>query len=294
MITNNLRTSGQYFGKLHRQICVSPGLLIVESSIQPKTKLPIHSHENAYFNFVCAGGFEENVGGWRSELRPNVLTFHPAYQPHCQTIGEAEVRWLNIELSKQFMERFARPMGSGQTCRVESPNTVLIVNRMASELGCPDELSQLVLSGLIFELCGNFFRESRAKSRRPLAYCAKEIIDSRLTETIGLQELAKELETTESRLATEFRAQFKQTIGDYIRNSRIAIATRLMADADRSLANISLELGFFDQSHFSRSFKRVMGTTPNAFRKQIAVSCYSGSKPIIESDVKKQNYAGRN
>jgi AraC-like DNA-binding protein len=38
-----------------------------------------------------------------------------------------------------------------------------------------------------------------------------------------------------------------------------------MLDPEASLAEISIELGFADQSHFSRAFRSITGTTPAAF-----------------------------
>jgi AraC-like DNA-binding protein len=36
-----------------------------------------------------------------------------------------------------------------------------------------------------------------------------------------------------------------------------------------SIAEVSVALGFADQSHFTRAFRRVAGITPMAFRSQL-------------------------
>lgn len=42
----------------------------------------------------------------------------------------------------------------------------------------------------------------------------------------------------------------------------------LLKTTDRSIAQISDDLGFTDISVFSRQFKQIVGTSPSAFRKE--------------------------
>jgi AraC family transcriptional regulator len=50
---------------------------------------------------------------------------------------------------------------------------------------------------------------------------------------------------------------------------RIREACERMLDPERSLADISCEVGFADQSHFTRAFHAIAGTSPGAFRAQL-------------------------
>ena len=49
---------------------------------------------------------------------------------------------------------------------------------------------------------------------------------------------------------------------------RIHTAARLLAETSRPVSAIAREVGFYDQSALTRYFKRIMGVTPTAFRKQ--------------------------
>jgi transcriptional regulator GlxA family with amidase domain len=68
-----------------------------------------------------------------------------------------------------------------------------------------------------------------------------------------------------------FARAFKQTIGvsphRYLVQQRVERAAQLLGATDRSLSEIAAEVGFADQSHFSKNFNRVTGSTPNAFRR---------------------------
>lgn len=46
-------------------------------------------------------------------------------------------------------------------------------------------------------------------------------------------------------------------------------AARLDLDAEVDLVRLALELGYFDQAHFTRDFKAVLGETPAAYRRRM-------------------------
>jgi AraC family transcriptional regulator len=51
---------------------------------------------------------------------------------------------------------------------------------------------------------------------------------------------------------------------------RISLARKLLASPNIDLALIALECGFADQSHFTMTFKRIVGATPHEYRRLIA------------------------
>jgi AraC-like DNA-binding protein len=69
-----------------------------------------------------------------------------------------------------------------------------------------------------------------------------------------------------SHLATAFRRAFGCTVGEVKRQRRMARAINLLA-RDTPLAEIAAACGFADQSHFTREFRRAVGTTPANFRR---------------------------
>jgi AraC family transcriptional regulator len=70
-------------------------------------------------------------------------------------------------------------------------------------------------------------------------------------------------------LATAFRQHYRTTVGDYIRTLRIDFACREMLRSDRPLAEIAMEAGFADQSHFSKAFKRIVGVPPSEYHLDV-------------------------
>ena len=54
----------------------------------------------------------------------------------------------------------------------------------------------------------------------------------------------------------------------YLNQHRIQRAQALLAKTDRSIADISLDTGFCDQSYFGAVFRRLAGITPAAYRRR--------------------------
>src|SRR5256885_155059 len=69
-------------------------------------------------------------------------------------------------------------------------------------------------------------------------------------------------------LARAFRAHYGLSVGEYGRRLRLAGAAAELAGSETPLAEIAANAGFADQSHFTRVFRRHVGTTPARYRAQ--------------------------
>ena len=95
-----------------------------------------------------------------------------------------------------------------------------------------------------------------------------EHVERRLAEKIELADLASIARLSEC----HFSRAFKQSLGlpphRYLMMRRIASAAELIKTTDRPLTQISLEVGFSDQSHFTRVFGDITGETPRSYRRR--------------------------
>lgn len=71
---------------------------------------------------------------------------------------------------------------------------------------------------------------------------------------------------------SHFMSFFKQVTGlsfmKYLNHYRVERAQALLTNTDESMASISQEVGFCDQSYFGTVFRKVVGTTPAAYRRR--------------------------
>lgn len=95
---------------------------------------------------------------------------------------------------------------------------------------------------------------------------AKELIASNLTSDQTLGEVAGECRLSATHFARAFKVSTGATPHAWLQARRVERARDLLA-TDLSLAEIALDCGFADQSHFTRVFSRIAGNTPGSWRR---------------------------
>jgi len=97
---------------------------------------------------------------------------------------------------------------------------------------------------------------------------ARDLLHARFAGSPSLDEIAAAVGVHPAHLARVFRQQYGCTMGDYLRRLRVEFACRHMAAGDTPLVGIALAAGFADQSHFTKTFKSLVGMTPAEFQRQ--------------------------
>jgi len=95
---------------------------------------------------------------------------------------------------------------------------------------------------------------------------AIEYIEDHLDSEIALEDLAATVHLSAYHFARLFKASTGLPPHQYVIARRIERAKQLLRDDDLSLAQVAARVGFWDQGHFTRHFKRLVGVTPKHFR----------------------------
>jgi len=96
---------------------------------------------------------------------------------------------------------------------------------------------------------------------------AIDYINGNYDQQIALADIAKQVHLSVSRLAHLFKEQMGITLIDYLTNVRITHAKRLLLTTEHSCTTICFEVGYNNQSYFTRTFKEISGMTPRQFRQ---------------------------
>lgn len=249
------------------------GFILTETSYTPNQKLPKHYHEHANFIIVLRGTFTERFGRRTRWCAPASVIFRPPEELHADHFHNAGGRCLTIEVSARWLER-AREHSVILQDSAYFQNGLLttISARLYGEFCRMDSISPLAIEGLTLEMIAE---ASRISTRRPgptfarRIERAREIIHAHFSDNLTLSLIAEAIGAHPVYLAREFRHRHNCTVGEYIRHLRIQFACREMANSDATIAEIASASGFYDQSHFSRTFKRLTGITPTEYRKKI-------------------------
>lgn len=96
-----------------------------------------------------------------------------------------------------------------------------------------------------------------------------EYIESNLHRQITLAELAGVASLSIFHFNRMFKVYFGMTPLRYLAQRRVDASKRMLVLSREPLAHIAYACGFASQSHFNTVFKRVTGTTPDAYRRMI-------------------------
>jgi AraC family transcriptional regulator len=156
-----------------------------------------------------------------------------------------------------------------QTVIQNSAGLNQLTTRLYREFYEMDEFSALTVEGLMLEIIAEFLRNAVKSSTNSIPkwlLLARDFINEEFHNELTIEIIAKTVEVHPTHLAREFRRYFQTTIGDFIRQRRIEFACRMIVNSNMPLSEISLEAGFYDQSHFTRIFRKATNLTPAAYR----------------------------
>ncbi len=105
-----------------------------------------------------------------------------------------------------------------------------------------------------------------ARSSTAAVARARAMLDDRLAETVGLDELAAHARTDKFHLCRAFREQVGLPPHAYVTHRRISLAQDLLARGIAQ-AEVAARVGLYDQSLLHRHFKRILGVTPGEFAR---------------------------
>ena len=123
---------------------------------------------------------------------------------------------------------------------------------------------------MVFDYTERVERLHLGKNPSKLAAEVSNYVRHHLSESITVDEIAKFLYRSRSRLSTDFKKETGENLSDFILKQKIEEAKKLLRYSDKTLATISFYLGFSSQSHFSRTFHKFTGLNPGEYREKHA------------------------
>ncbi|MEC0228292.1 response regulator [Paenibacillus alba] len=97
----------------------------------------------------------------------------------------------------------------------------------------------------------------------------KQYIRKYAHEDLSLERIAAIVNRNPFYVSKLFKEHFGMNYIDYLTEFRIETAKQLMQESDKSLKEITYEVGYHDPNYFSRVFKKLVGHSPTDYRKML-------------------------
>lgn len=110
----------------------------------------------------------------------------------------------------------------------------------------------------------------RAKLTKQQLARVVDYIHAYLHEPITLEQLASVSGLSRYYFARQFKAATGLAPHEYLTRCRVESAKNHLQTTDASIAETAVKVGFCDQSHLTRHFKRILGVTPSYFQRRLA------------------------
>lgn len=276
---------GQFFGKVSQRWAADS--VMVNRLVHTQARaLPSHAHQAGFVSLMLEGEYHETAGLTHFGYQPFSCIYHPPGMDHRDEVGKAGVTLLTLEfkpelfVSMDFAAVNLRPIIdlSGRRPAWELMDLYQhISSHPANALDIESRAVELAFS--IVKFSARMPRDLRSLQR------AREYIHAHFAENLTLAQVAHAAGVHPVYLGQVFRQEFGETLGEYLNRIRVRVAAGLLANSDLALSAVALDLGFYDQSHFTRIFRQITGATPGMFRGEYAKDKSSDRRPHQQHEI---------
>lgn len=230
--------------------------------------------EQGIQQFHCRREVQRSVPGKVFTLEPGEIHDGYAVAPEGFTYSMLylDPQWMERELRALFEDAPARCQPGFARTLSEDPQLISAIGRAFEVLQQPELriVRQSALDALLGQMTAQLHWRTRQAidPRLPLAaQRARDYLHDHLDQDIGLDDLATISGVDRYRLTRAFKMAFGLAPHAYLVQLRLARARHLLARGATPAA-VAVALGFADQSHLGRWFRRAYGLTPAHYRKR--------------------------
>lgn len=277
---------------IYEKIFVSHNYSFITRKLQlASNAAKIHSHRNFELNYIASGSGKRIVGNSISGYTKGDLVLLGPHIPHCwynleteqDSIAECIVTHFNENLiSSDFFN--IPELEQVVTLLKNSSNGIWFKGKKTEKVGLA--LKKMVtLKGLerYIELLKVFYLLLQIEDRENLALPSSppnsfdtdhdqinkiyEYVFNNIQTGIKLKEASALVFKEPGSFCRYFKKKTNQTFMDYVKNVRIGLAAKLLAETDKQITQICYECGYNNLANFNHYFRVIMKKTPSEYRK---------------------------
>lgn len=219
------------------------------------------------------------------ENRTSILASGEAVQDEIRSSLEA----MHVYLKQDVLDEVSEELYPDRRSRrrvvsvfgSDDPTLRLFMTAIGSSLDQPPRASALKVEYLSYALAAHLLRSHSTAGPGPIPprpvdtlnarqlAAIGEYVDTRLSETVTVTELAAIAGLGRSQFLRRFKASTLVSPYQYVMMRRIRKARQYLADPQLDVLSIAILCGFSNRAHFASTFRRALGLTPGEYRLAI-------------------------
>ncbi len=197
------------------------------------------------------------------------LLRHYGYESDVDFVGKTDFDLLPRSMAEKFRRDDLRVMESAEPL-------LEIVEIFVSRNGIPDwfltnKLPVVNRQGAVIGVMGTIEAYQSHRAMLPPKFDltpAMDHIRKNLRDDVAIGDLAELCELSVRQFERKFKAHFKTTPQQFIVKMRVFSVCDALRETNQPISELAIASGFYDQSSFTRQFRKHMGITPLQYRKR--------------------------
>ena len=237
-----------------------------------------HAHEeNLELQYIFGGQASIRIGsrlykvGKGDLIVYNAGVFHDEYPEHDVSFyncGVKNFKLDNLPENHLLPENVLPVLHCGQMAECIQ----MLFRELVEQISCKKKSAQNVcyhlLNALLTIVAEQIPHEKFSQRESDIYFLqCKKYLDENFTQNISIEDMSKIANMSVSGFSHRFKKIFGLSPGQYLIRLKVGLGQKLLIMSDKSITEISLELGYDNVSYFNNQFKKFVGTSPRNYRK---------------------------
>ncbi|KHD36791.1 AraC family transcriptional regulator [Clostridium acetobutylicum] len=278
---------------MRRQYIDYPSDLPVLISYASVINYPIHWHSSIEILYVLKGNFNVTIDSDKYELVENDIEIVNIDEAHSVYSDDEDNRMLIFHIDPAFFKKYFNDIENMffytniTDDNAQKGEEYDILRKYLSRIICEfvqrqedyDKKIEDILIELLYNLINNFHyltserEELREKGEQLERYHRiTKYIYNNYNDNITLQDIAKKEFLSTHYLSHEIKDTTGYSFTDLLNLTRVDEALKLLLDTDKTITEISQDVGFSHVRYLNKHFKIQFNCSPNQYRKKYKVS----------------------
>lgn len=265
------------------EVCFSHRMMVLDN--RAKTDFPAGVHQHSSYEFIVPfyRSLPARVGNLHMLVEKNKVFPLNSEQLHGPSQPISGIRLLAIQLEKDFLNEISRMLFSNSEmvvfenrCFDYNPDLQNLIRVFKKEFHSRRTGHQFVLQCISSQVAVLLLRNlksnvsaaaGRSYSEKEKINRAVEYLEEFYDRQYSLEEVARVANLSPYHFIKVFKTHTGKTPYEYLVGLKIEKARKLLSIGDRTITEVCFTCGFSNTSHFTKTFKKMVGVSPSVYRK---------------------------